>query len=73
MKIGDRIRDLEDGDCYYEGVIISLNPLKYEVTNIIWNGEVDNSMNGQVIKLQWWILEMLIDGKWVRQGNLKHT
>ena len=50
MKIGDKIRDIEDGDCYYEGIIIELKPLKYKVTNILWCGEIDSSMNGQVMK-----------------------
>ena len=57
MKIGDKIRDIEDGDCYYEGVVVELNPMKYEITNIIWDGEIDDSMNGQVIKQKWWYIE----------------
>lgn len=54
MKIGDRIKDIEDGDCYYEGIITQLNPLKYKVTNIMWDGNIDSSMNGEVIELKWW-------------------
>ena len=57
MEIGDKIRDIEDGDCYYEGIVVELNPMKYEITNIIWDGQVDDSMNGQVIKQKWWYIE----------------
>ena len=55
-NIGDKIRDIEDGDCYYEGVIVSLNPIKYKITNIIWCDEIDESMNGNVIEPKWWYL-----------------
>ena len=54
MKIGDKIRDIEDDDCYYEGIVVELKPLKYKVTNILWCGEIDNSMNGQLMELKWW-------------------
>ena len=57
MNIGDRIKDIEDGDCYYEGVVVQLNPLKYKITNTVWCGEIDNSMNGQIIECKWWYLE----------------
>lgn len=57
MNIGDRIKDIEDGDCYYEGIVVQLNPLKYKITNIVWCGEIDNSMNGQIIECKWWYLE----------------
>jgi hypothetical protein len=65
MEIGDKIRDIEDGDCYYEGVIVGLKPLKYKVTNIIWCGEIFNSMNGQVIELKWWKVEVFKNDEWV--------
>ena len=48
MKIGDKIRDIEDGDCYYEGVVVGLNPLKYRIINILWCGEIDSSINGEL-------------------------
>jgi len=63
MKIGDKIRDVEDGDCYYEGVIVELNPIKYKITNIVWSGEIDNSMNGNIIESRWWWLEVLKENK----------
>ena len=65
MKIGDKIRDIEDGDCYYEGVVVQLNPLKYKITTILWCDEVDNSMNGHVIGLKWWKVELYKNSKWV--------
>ena len=59
MKIGDKIRDIEDGDCYYEGVVVHIEPLRYKITNILWSGEVDDSMNGEVIELRWTWIEVL--------------
>jgi hypothetical protein len=59
MNIGAKIRDIEDGDCYYEGVVVSLDPIMYRVTNILWSGEIDDSMNGLIIGLKWWQLEIL--------------
>jgi hypothetical protein len=59
MEIGDKIRDIEDGDCYYEGVVVELIPIKYKITNIVWGGKVDTSMNGQVIELKWWQVELV--------------
>ena len=65
LNIGDTIRDLEDADCFYEGTIVSLNPIKYKVTNIIWSGEKDESLNGAIIELKWWIVQVLKNGKFV--------
>jgi hypothetical protein len=59
IKIGSKIRDVEDGDAYFEGIVTQLNPLKYQITNIIWNGEMDASLNGQVIEPKWWIIELM--------------
>jgi hypothetical protein len=59
MEIGDKIRDIEDGDCYYEGIVVELIPIKYKITNIVWGGKVDTSMNGQVIELKWWQVELV--------------
>ncbi len=58
MNIGDKIRDIEDGDCYYEGIVVELNPMKYKITNIIWSDEIDDSMNGQIIEPKWWYFEI---------------
>jgi|TARA_R110001606_G_C14907984_1_gene594925 hypothetical protein len=65
MKIGDKIRDIEDGDCYYEGIIVELNPLRYKVTNILWCNEIDNSMNGEIIGLKWWQVELFKNNEWI--------
>ena len=59
IEIGSKIRDVEDGDCYYEGVVVELIPLRYKITNIIWGGEIDTSMNGQVIQPKWWYIELI--------------
>ena len=66
LFIGDVIRDIEDGDCYYEGVVVSINPIQYKITKILWCNELDNSMDGEISELKWWILEKLIGLKWVR-------
>jgi hypothetical protein len=66
LFIGDIIRDIEDGDCFYEGIVVNVNPIKYKITKILWCNELDNSMNGEIIELKWWILEKLIDSKWCR-------
>jgi hypothetical protein len=59
MQIGDKIRDIEDGDAYFEGIIVNLIPLEYKITNIVWGGKVDTSMNGQIIQPRWWQLELI--------------
>ena len=64
INIGDVIRDVEDGDCYYQGVVVSLNPIQYKITNVVWNGENDNYINGDVYELKWWKLQKLNNNKW---------
>lgn len=59
INVGDRIRDIEDGDCYYEGIVVSLNPVKYKITSILWSNEIDNSMNGEVIESKWWFIKVV--------------
>lgn len=66
LRIGDTIRDVEDGDCYYEGVVVSVDPVRYQVNKVVWCGDVDNSMNGKILELNWWILERLDGTQWVR-------
>jgi hypothetical protein len=66
LETGTKIRDIEDGDAYFEGVIVELNPLKYQITNIVWGGKIDASMNGQIIRPKWWQLEVYINNQWVR-------
>ena len=66
IQLGTQIRDIEDGDAYFEGVIVELNPLKYKITNIVWGDRVDTSMNGQIIRPKWWQLEVYINNEWIR-------
>ena len=66
MKIGDKIRDVEDGDCYYEGIVVQLDPVKYKITNIIWSNEVRPYQNGTVLELTWWYVEVLKDNAWIQ-------
>jgi hypothetical protein len=54
MKIGDKIKDVEDGDVYYEGIIQHLNPVLYEVTKVV--GAKDIRI-GRVIPQQLWYIE----------------
>jgi hypothetical protein len=70
LFIGDKIRDIEDDDCYYEGIVLELNPVKYKITNVFWSGENDNSMNGKIIELKWWITEKLIGDEWIKLTNI---
>jgi hypothetical protein len=71
IELGTKIRDLEDGDCYFEGVVVELNPLKYKITNILWGGKIDTSMNGQVIRLKWWLVEVYRNNEWVEIKAVK--
>ena len=61
MKIGDRIKDIEDGDCYFEGVVVSLNPLKYKVDRVIWDDcdILNDDFIGKVITPRWYWLEKI--------------
>lgn len=54
-----KIRDVEDGDCYYEGIVVTHKPLTYKITNIVWDGVQDTSMNGQIIKPKWYYIEII--------------
>ena len=62
MKIGDTIRDIEDGDCYFEGTateIVDGKVTKYLLTKIVWSDEVDEDddrLNTE-IEPQWWYIE----------------
>ena len=62
MKIGDTIQDVEDGDCYYEGIVIEIindKVTKYMLTKIFWNNEIDENddrLNTE-IEPQWWYIE----------------
>ncbi|NBX20705.1 MAG: hypothetical protein EBR58_04675 [Betaproteobacteria bacterium] len=64
VKIGDKIRDIEDGDCYFEGIvteIINNKVTKYILTKIIWSNEIDledKRLNTE-IEPEWWYIEKI--------------
>lgn len=64
MKIGDKIRDVEDGDCYNEGIATEMvdgKVTKYILTKIIWSGEEDKNderLNTE-ISPEWWYIEQV--------------
>ena len=66
LKIGDKIKDTEDGDCYFVGEVVKLNTFGgveyYKVTQVIWNGEdyTDDDYIGQIIEPKWWYLELFL-------------
>lgn len=58
INIGDRIRDIEDGDCYYEGIWKGNN--LYLCTKIIWNGlELNTPPINELINPNWWYIEKI--------------
>ena len=64
LKIGDKIKDTEDGDCYFVGEVVKLNTFGgveyYKVTQVIWNGEdyTDDDYIGQIIEPKWWYIQL---------------
>jgi hypothetical protein len=64
-KIGDKIKDWEDSDCYFIGEITKLNIFggveKYRVISVFWNGEniTDDDLIGKEITPRWWYIEKL--------------
>jgi hypothetical protein len=65
MKIGDKIKDTEDGDCYFVGEVTKLNWVGeveyYKVTQVIWDGidHKDDKLINQVISPRWWYIQLL--------------
>ena len=65
LTIGDKIKDTEDGDCYFVGDVVKLNIFSgvelYKVTQVIWNGEdyTDDDYIGQIIEPKWWYIQKL--------------
>ena len=63
IKIGDKIQDIEDGDCYFEGIVTEVNTFggvkKYKVTKVIWSGEnfKDDENIGKTIEPMWWYIQ----------------
>ena len=66
LKIGDKIKDIEDGDCYFVGEVVKLNRFGgvelYKVTQVIWNGEdyTDDDYIGQIIEPKWWYIQLFL-------------
>lgn len=64
LKVGDKIKDVEDGDCYFVGVVTKLNAFKgvkeYKVTQVIWNGKEwkEDEYLGQTIEPKWWYIKL---------------
>ena len=62
MKVGDKIQDIEDGDCYFEGIVTEINTFgnvkTYQVTKVIWSGEdfKDDENIGKTIEPMWWYI-----------------
>jgi hypothetical protein len=65
LKIGDKIKDTEDGDCYFVGEVTKLNFLGgveyYKVTQVIWDDidHKDDKLINQVISPRWWYIQLL--------------
>lgn len=66
LKIGDKIKDTEDTDCYFVGEVVKLNTFGgveyYKVTQVIWNGEdyTDDDLIGQVIAPRWLYIQLFL-------------
>jgi len=64
LKIGSKIKDVEDGDCYFVGVVTELNQFKgvktYKVTQVIWDDKewLDDEYIGQTIEPKWWYIQL---------------
>ena len=63
IQIGDFIRDIEDGDCYYEGIVISINPVEYRITSVMWCGVHDSALIGTITNLMWWNVVTIKSGQ----------
>lgn len=65
MKVGDKIQDIEDGDCYFEGIVTEINTFggvkTYKVTKVIWSGEdfKDDENIGKTIEPMWWYIQKI--------------
>lgn len=63
MKVGDKIKDIEDGDCYFEGIVTEINTFggvkTYKVTKVLWCGEdfKDDENIGKIIEPMWWYIQ----------------
>jgi hypothetical protein len=58
FEINDKIKDIEDSDCYYEGIVTGYN--EYLVTKIVWCGEqINESPLNEIITFKWWKQEKI--------------
>ena len=66
LKIGDKIKDTEDTDCYFVGEVVKLNTFGgveyYRVTQVIWDNidHKDDKLIGQVIPPRWWYIQLFL-------------
>jgi hypothetical protein len=64
LKVGSKIKDVEDGDCYFVGVVTELNQFKgvktYKVTQVIWDDKewLDDEYIGKTIEPKWWYIQL---------------
>ena len=60
--VGDLIKDIEDGDCFFIGIVTEVdgngNVLKYIHKGEVWNGIWDDATNEE-IERQWWKIEKI--------------
>jgi hypothetical protein len=61
FSVGDIIRDVEDGDCYFEGQVTEIEKnevTKYKLLKIIWSGEEDKEYKdlNTIIEPRWWYI-----------------
>ena len=66
LKIGDKIKDTEDTDCYFVGEVTKLNRFGgveyYRVNQVIWDNidHKDDKLIGQVIAPRWWYIQLFL-------------
>jgi len=66
LKIGDKIKDTEDTDCYFVGEVTKLNRFGgveyYKVIQVIWDNidHKDDKLIGQVISPRWWYIQLFL-------------
>lgn len=64
LQVGSKIKDVEDGDCYFVGLVTELNAFKgvktYKVIQVIWNDKeyLDDEYIGQIIEPKWWYIQL---------------
>jgi hypothetical protein len=61
FSVGDIIRDVEDGDCYFEGQVTEIEKnevTKYRLLKIVWSGEEDKDCIdlNTIIEPRWWYI-----------------